>query len=247
MRWETTCSCLCIVSGPAGERPQLHAAADEHRLGRRRRHRRRWARQACERRRRQLRASPSSSDDLDQREDLAVPSHALRLLHTRRLQRHAEHQAVSGDNRFRAAFSPIVVNFLLNVSRFSSGTTPTSGGCTPPSSSMRSSSTNPTTPDSSSSTCRDPPGTPTEMKTVSSTLRVLHFHLFHQIRESFQHVWVFLNPALFLMASRGKLHRLKKEVRSYVFWWENWLMTTVNNFLMSLWSQSLVSSLLQHS
>ena len=217
MRWGTTCPCLCIVSGPAGERPQLHAAADEHRLRRRRRHGRRWARQACERRRRQLRAPPTSSDDLDQREDLAVQSHTLGLLHTRRLQRHAEHQAVSADDRFRAAFSLSVVNFLLNVSRFSSGTTPTSGGCTPPSSSTRSSSTNPTMPDSSSSTCRDPPGTLTEMKTVSSTLRVAHFHLFQQISESVRHVGVFLKPAFSLMASRGQLHRF----RSQVFWWEN--------------------------
>lgn len=113
---------------------------------------------------------------------------------------------MSGDDRFMAAFSLIVVNFLLNVSRFSSGTTPTSGGCTPPSSSTRSSSTNPTMPDSSSSTCLDPPGTPTEMKTVSSTLRVAHFHLIHQISESFRHVGVFLKPAFFLKASRGQLH-----------------------------------------
>lgn len=90
---------MCLNSGPAGERSQLHAPADQHRLGRRRRNRR-GEREA---ERRQHRAPSPSPDDLDQREDAAVQSHALGLLHARRLQRHAQHQAVSATSLYAAS------------------------------------------------------------------------------------------------------------------------------------------------
>ena len=55
----------------------------------------------------------------------------------------------------------------------------------------------------------------------------------------------------FLMASRRRLHWFQKEV--WLSTYEKitllltWLISLIDNFLTSLWSQSLVSSLLQHS
>lgn len=92
---------VCLISGPAGERSQLHASADQHRLGRRWRN----GRGEREAERRQHRAPSPSPDDLDQREDVAIQSHALGLLHTRRLQRYAQHQAVSVMSYSTTSFS----------------------------------------------------------------------------------------------------------------------------------------------
>ena len=57
-----------------------------------------------------------------------------------------------------------------------------------------------------------------------------------------------LKPAVSLMASRGQLHWLQKkssciEVYEKMTQCLTWFITSVNTFLMSLWSQSLVSSI----
>lgn len=92
--------------GPASERPQLNAAAYKHWIRWRRRHRWRRAREDCEWRG-QLRAPPTSPDDLDQREGVAVPSHTLWMLHTRRLSRHAQHQTVSAKEQICCSDYPL--------------------------------------------------------------------------------------------------------------------------------------------
>lgn len=84
--------CLCGASaGAAGQRQELDAASDQHRLGRGRGH---------GRRRRPQRRVPARPHDLDQRQGPAAAeqhtdAHGLGLQHTRGLQRHAQHPPVS--------------------------------------------------------------------------------------------------------------------------------------------------------
>lgn len=159
--------------GPASERPQLNAAAYKHWIRWWWRHRWRRARENCEWRG-QLRAPSTSPDDLDQREDFTVSSHTLRMLHTRRLSRHAEHQTVSSKEQVYCSDYPLF-NSLLIASCLPLVTTPMSDECTLPSSSMRSLSTNPMKLDSSCSICQGHPRTLMEMRTVSFILRVALF------------------------------------------------------------------------
>lgn len=159
--------------GPASERPQLNAAAYEHWIRWRRRHRWRRAREDCEWRG-QLRAPSTSPDDLDQREDFAVPSHTLWMLHTWRFSRYAQHQTVSFKEQVCSDYP--FFNSLLIASCLPLVTTPMSDECTLLSSSMRSLSTNPMKLDSSCSICQGHPRTRMEMRTVSFILGVALFH-----------------------------------------------------------------------